>query len=138
MGYGRDGRMAYIQQWGDEANSSTVKGLGHLHNEYLQTLMDHGLWGLASLLSYSLGMLLMARKLRASHDVRHKALAAGLTGVVFMLMSSGLSNMNFAYNYYPTLLSLPVTLLVCAATFQVRSKRMSSSRPDEPIGATVK
>lgn len=138
MGYGRDGRMAYIQQWGDEANSSTVKGLGHLHIEYLQTLMDHGLWGLASLLSYSLGMLLMARKLRASHDVRHKALAAGLTGVVLMLMISGLSNMNFAHNYYPTKLSLAVTLLVCAATFQVRSKRMSSSRPDEPIGATVK
>ena len=115
IGYGRAGRIAHIQKWGDEATSSTVKSLGHLHNEYLQTLMDHGLWGLASLLSYSLGMVLMARKLRASHDVRHKALAAGLAGVVFMLMSSGLSNMNFAHNYYPTVLSLAVTLLVCAA-----------------------
>jgi O-antigen ligase len=115
IGYGRAGRIAHIQQWGEEANSSTVKALGHLHNEYLQTLLDHGLWGLASLLSYSLGMLLMVRKLRASHDVRHKALAAGLAGVVFMLMSSGLSNMNFAHNYYPTVLSLAVTLLVCAA-----------------------
>ena len=115
IGYGRAGRIAHIQKWGDEATSSTVKSLGHLHNEYLQTLMDHGLWGLASLLSYSLGMLLMARKLRASRDVRYKALAAGLAGVVSMLMSSGLSNMNFAHNYYPTLLSLAVTLLVCAA-----------------------
>lgn len=114
-GYGRAGRMALIQQWGDEAASPTVKALGHLHNEYLQTLVDHGLWGLASLLSYSLGLLWMARKLRASHDVRLKALAAGLAGVVFMLMSSGLSNMNFAHNYYPTVLSLAVTLLVCAA-----------------------
>lgn len=40
-------RMAHIQQWVDEATSSTVKALGHLHNEYLQTLMDHGLWGRA-------------------------------------------------------------------------------------------
>ena len=115
IGYGRAGRIAHIQKWGDEATSPVVKSLGHLHNEYLQTLMDHGLWGLASLLSYSVGMLLMARKLRASHDVRHKALAAGLAGVVLMLMSSGLSNMNFAHNYYPTVLSLAVTLLVCAA-----------------------
>ena len=115
IGYGRAGRIAHIRQWGDEATSPTVKSLGHLHNEYLQTLMDHGLWGLASLLSYSLGMVLMARKLRASHDVRHKALAAGLAGVVLMLMSSGLTNMNFAHNYYPTVLSLAVTLLVCAA-----------------------
>ena len=115
IGYGRAGRIAHIQKWGDEATSPVVKSLGHLHNEYLQTLMDHGLWGLASLLSYSVGMLLMARKLRASHDVRHKALAAGLAGVVLMLMSAGLSNMNFAHNYYPTVLSLAVTLLVCAA-----------------------
>ncbi len=127
IGYGRAGRIAHIQKWGDEATSSTVKSLGHLHNEYLQTLMDHGLWGLASLLSYSLGMLLMARKLRASHDVRHKALAAGLAGVVFMLMSSGMSNMNFAHNYYPTVLSLAVTLLVCAAA------RPSSPTPGQTM-----
>jgi hypothetical protein len=77
------------------------------------------------LLSYSLGLLLMARKLRASHDVRHKALAAGLAGVVFMLMSSGLSNMNFAHNYYPTVLSLAVTLLVCAAARLPATRRQT-------------
>ena len=48
--------------------------------------------------------------------MRHKALAVGMAGEVFMLMSSGLSNMNFAHNYNPTLLSLGVALLVCAAT----------------------
>ena len=116
VGYGRTGRMAHIDQWGEEANSPVVKGLGHLHNEYLQTLMDHGLWGLASLLSYSIGLLWMARQLIASPDRGHHALAAGLAGVVFMHMSSGLGNMNFAHNYYPTVLSLAVTLLVCAAT----------------------
>jgi O-antigen ligase len=123
IGYGRAGRMAHIQQWGDEVTSPVVKSLGHLHNEYLQTLLDHGLWGLASLLSYSLGILLMARKLRASHDTGQKALAAGLTGVVLMLMSSGLSNMNFAHNYYPTVLSLAITLLVCAAACRVTPRQ---------------
>ena len=62
IGYGRVGRMAHIQKWGEDAKSVGFKKFGHVHNEYLQTLMDHGLWGLASLLSYSLGLLLMARK----------------------------------------------------------------------------
>jgi hypothetical protein len=86
------------KKWGVDANASDVKALGNLLNEYSQALLDHGLWDLASLLGYSLGMVLMARKLRASHDVRHKALAAGLPGVVFMLMNSSLRNMNFAHN----------------------------------------
>ncbi len=115
IGHGREGRMARIRQWGAEANSSTIKGLGHLHNEYLQTLMDHGLWGLSSFLSYILGMLLITRKLAASDNVRHKALAAGMASVAFLLVSSSLSNMNFAHNYYPTVLSLAVTLLVWAS-----------------------
>ena len=91
--------MAHIRQWGEEANSSVIKDLGHMHNEYLQTLMGHGLWGLATLLSYSQGLLLLAPKLVASPDVRQKPLAYGLASVVFMHMSSGLSSMNFAHNY---------------------------------------
>ena len=114
MGYGREGRLLYLRQWGDEASSPVVKSLGHLHNEYLQTLLDHGLWGLASLLSYSLGLVLMVRKLRATGDIHNKALAAGLASVLLLHMSAELTNMNFAHNYYPTMLSLAVTLLVCA------------------------
>jgi hypothetical protein len=46
-----------------------------------------------------------------------------------MLMSSGLSNMNFAHNYYPTVLSLAVTLLVCAATRPSTPARSGEALP---------
>jgi O-antigen ligase len=128
IGYGRSGRMVLIRQWGDEANSSAVKSLGHLHNEYLQTLLDHGLWGLASFLSYSLGLVLMVRKLRATGDIKNKSLAAGLASVLFLHMSAELTNMNFAHNYYPTILSLAVTLLVCAAAGLNRERSQADTR----------
>jgi O-antigen ligase len=107
--------MALIRKWGEEASSPVVKSLGHLHNEYLHTLLDHGLWGLASFLSYSLGLVLIVRKLRAAGDIRNKSLAAGFASVLFLQSSAELTNMNFAHNYYPTILSLAVTLLVFAA-----------------------
>ena len=128
MGYGREGRLLYLRQWGDEASSPVVKSLGHLHNEYLQTLLDHGLWGLASLLSYSLGLVLMVRKLRATGDIHNKALAAGLASVLLLHMSAELTNMNFAHNYYPTMLSLAVTLLVCAAAGLARERSQADTR----------
>ena len=128
IGYGREGRLMHLRQWGDEASSPVVKSLGHLHNEYLHTLLDHGLWGLASLLSYSVGLVLMVRKLRATGDIHHKSLAAGLASVLFLHMSAELTNMNFAHNYYPTMLSLAVTLLVCAAAGLARERSQADTR----------
>jgi O-antigen ligase len=128
IGYGREGRLSQVRQWGDEASSPVVKSLGHLHNEYLHTLLDHGLWGLASLLSYSLGLVLMVRKLRATGDIKNKSLAAGLASVLFLHMSAALSNMNFAHNYYPTILSLAVTLLVCASAGLARQRSQADTR----------
>jgi O-antigen ligase len=128
IGYGREGRLSHLRQWGDEASSPVVKSLGHLHNEYLHTLLDHGLWGLASFLSYSLGLVLMVRKLRATGDIKNKSLAAGLASVLFLHMSAALTNMNFAHNYYPTILSLAVTLLVCAAAGLDRKRSQADTR----------
>ena len=128
IGYGREGRLLQLRQWGDEASAPVVKSLGHLHNEYLHTLLDHGLWGLASFLSYSLGLVLMVRKLRATGEILHKALAAGLASVLFLHMSAALTNMNFAHNYYPTILSLAVTLLVCAAAGLARERSQADTR----------
>ena len=117
-----------MRQWGEEASSPVVKSLGHLRNEYLQTLLDHGLWGLASLLSYSLGLVFMVRKLRAIGDIQDKSLAAGLASVLFLHMSAELTNVNFAHNYYPTILSLAVTLLVCAGAGLARNRSQTDTR----------
>ena len=128
IGYGREGRLMQMRQWGEEASSPVVKSLGHLHNEYLQTLLDHGLWGMASLLSYSLGLVFMVRKLRAIGDIQDKSLAAGLASVLFLHMSAELTNVNFAHNYYPTILSLAVTMLVCAGAGLARNRSQADTR----------
>jgi hypothetical protein len=57
----------------------------------------------------------MVRKLRKENDTLLKDIAAGVVSVLLIHATSGLSNVNFAHNYYPTALSLAITLLVCAA-----------------------
>ena len=70
----------------------------------------------------------MVRKLRSTGDIHHKSLAAGLASVLFLHMSAELTNMNFAHNYYPTILSLAVTLLVCAAAGLARERSQADTR----------
>jgi O-antigen ligase len=111
-GIGKEARLAYIRQWGQELKSPVIQSLGHVHNEYLQTLLEHGLWGLASFLSYTIGILLAARTLWRA---RIKVQALTLGSIAAMHSVVEITNMNFAHNYYPTLLSLSVTVTLMAA-----------------------
>jgi hypothetical protein len=70
----------------------------------------------------------MVRKLRAIGDIQDKSLAAGLASVLFLHMSAELTNVNFAHNYYPTILSLAVTLLVCAGAGLARNRSQADTR----------
>ena len=106
MGVGREERMASIQRWGTEAGSATVKSLGHLHNNYVEELFDQGLFGLGSFLSFLAGLFYMIIRLR-----KHQPMAAfGMAGILFMHSTSSLTNVNFAHNYYPTMLSVAVSV----------------------------
>jgi glucose dehydrogenase len=78
-----------------------------LHNEFLNQLVDHGLWGLASQLAYIVGLLLMVRQLL---QAQQKTAAMAIGCVCFMHLSSSMSNVNFAHNYYTATLSLMVML----------------------------
>ncbi len=111
MGVGREVRMASIQRWGEQANSSMVKSLGHLHNNYLEELFDQGLFGLGSFLAFLAGLFYMVMRLRKDQPMA----AVGMAGILFMHSSSSLTNVNFAHNYYPTVLSLAVS--VCLLLF---------------------
>ena len=111
-GVGKEARLTHIHQWGQQLKSPAIQSLGHVHNEYLQTLLEHGLWGLASFLSYTLGMLLAARSLWRAH-IKIPALTLG--SIAAMHSVAEITNMNFAHNYYPTLLSLSVTVTLIAA-----------------------
>ena len=120
-GVGKDERAAQIRRWGVELNSPVIQSLGHLHNEYLQTLLENGLWGLASFLSYTAGMLFAARRL---WKCNLKVSSKGLVAIAAMHSLAELTNMNFAHNYYPTLLSLSVAITLIFAQVEAQKQGM--------------
>jgi O-antigen ligase len=115
MGVGREARMASIQRWGAEANSAAAQSLGHLHNNYVEELFDQGLFGLGSFLSFFAGLFYMVIRLRKDQPMT----AFAMTGILFMHATSSLTNVNFAHNYYPTMLSVAVS--VCLLLFMKTS-----------------
>lgn len=107
LGHGRDERLNLIHQWGKDRNSDTVANLGHMHNQYLHDLMDHGVWGLMSSLVYMLGLTWLAYWL----GKRGQSFAGWTLGsVAFMHASASLTNVNFAHNFYPVIMSIVVVL----------------------------
>lgn len=107
MGHGHDTRKKLLLDWAETSQSDEVKRLGHVHNEYLHQWVDHGLWGLASQLVYLAGLLFVGWQLLQK---KHRTATLSLAGIVFMHMTSSLSNVNFAHNYYTTSLSFFVGL----------------------------
>lgn len=107
IGYGHDQRLQLLKQWSDGTHLPTHNVYGHVHNEYLHTLLDHGLWGLASLLSYAFGLIVLVMKLARR---QLWAGSATLAGILAMHLSTAFSNVNFAHNYYPTMLSLMICI----------------------------
>ena len=117
FGYGKENSIAMIKQWGLEINSEQVQKLGHLHHEFLDAWVSHGLMGILSLLVLATGMGLVVRKLW----VPHPRAAQGVLGILFMHLTAGLSNTNMVHNYYGAMLSLSVGLaLVMAASDESR------------------
>ena len=120
FGYGKENSIAMIKQWGLEINSEQVQKLGHLHHEFLDAWVSHGLMGILSLLVLATGMGLLVRKLW----VPHPRAAQGILGILFMHLTAGLSNTNMVHNYYGAMLSLSVALaLVMAASEEAAAKR---------------
>jgi len=117
FGYGKENSIAMIKQWGLEINSAQVQKLGHLHHEFLDAWVSHGLMGILSLLVLATGMGLVVRKLW----VPHPRAAQGILGILFMHLTAGLSNTNMVHNYYGAMLSLSISLaLVMAASDEAR------------------
>ena len=107
IGHGHDGRKQALATWAAQAQSEEIGRLGHLHNEFLNQLVDHGLWGLASQLAYIVGLLWVTRQLLQAQQT---TAAMAMACVCVMHLSSSISNVNFAHNYYTTALSMVVML----------------------------
>ena len=117
LGYGKENSIAMIKQWGLEINSVQVQKLGHLHHEFLDAWVSHGLMGILSLLVLATGMGLVVRKLW----VPHPRAAQGILGILFMHLTAGLSNTNMVHNYYGAMLSLSISLaLVMGASEETK------------------
>jgi O-antigen ligase len=106
LGHGRKQRIAWINQLGEAQGSDMIKALSHLHSDPLTTLFDHGLLGLTSYLSLAFGLAwLVFRRACCSTMLRWT-----LAGVLWMHLTSGLTNMNFGHNYYGVMLALSLLL----------------------------
>lgn len=106
IGHGSKARMAWIHKLGTSAGSDGIKSLDHLHSDVLTTLFDHGLLGLLSYLTLAAALIFIALR----HEHRHTILPWSLSGILWMHLSAGLTNMNFGHNYYGVMLALSLAL----------------------------
>lgn len=106
LGHGSKSRIAWIHALGEFESLETVKNLDHLHSDPLTTLFDHGLLGLLSYLSLSLGLAWVA----LSRKLPGAVLQWSAAGILWMHLSAGLTNTNFGHNYYGVMLALSLAL----------------------------
>lgn len=113
LGMGFDGSKGLLKELGNAYNVPVLKDgvLGHFHSDYIHTQVEYGLWGLISYLLYGSALVWMGWQM-----MRERMTVCGLCmlGLAAMHLSSGLTNVNFAHNYYPVMLSLAVTTLLAA------------------------
>lgn len=84
--------------------------VGHMHNDLLQPWLEFGLLGLAAYLAYAAGLAIAAWRLCGSLESRN--VSTGLVGLLVMHLCTGMTNMNFAHNYYPVMLALSTALVM--------------------------
>ena len=109
LGHGVKGTRRLLLEWAEDAQSHELARLAHLHNEYLNQLVEHGALGLSSQLLYLLALLVMVRSLKKAQQ---PSAAAALAGILVVHAFGSISNVNFAHNYYTTGLSLMMALTI--------------------------
>lgn len=129
IGYGREQRIAFIKDWGEEAHAHIVQDQFHLHSEYINGMVDHGLVGLASTAAYMLGLLVAAWQLRR----RHGLMALALAGVAFTHITMSITNANSQTNNYSVIFGLTMVLV-----FLFRFRSIRSQGQAQEVGVPVK
>lgn len=121
IGHGHDTRKKLMQDWAESAQSEEVRSLGHVHNEFLHQWIDHGLLGLGSQIFLLVGLIVMAWKL---HKKNQFTAAFSIGGISFIHMSSSLTNVNFAHNYYTASLSFFVVMSLWVSRLEIVDDRL--------------
>ncbi|NBU23846.1 MAG: O-antigen ligase domain-containing protein [Actinobacteria bacterium] len=115
LGIGHDQHKLALKAHVQAIAPELVKVIGHYHNDALNAWAELGLLGLLGYLSVALGVAALAW---SSSQTHHMALCTGFWSVLVMHISTGLSNANFAHNYYPTMLAICVALLLVCGSQQ--------------------
>jgi O-antigen ligase len=118
LGHGIEQRIQLVNQWG--FNVTSLTGMKHTHNEYINAILDYGVLGGAAILSYLMGLLLAAFALWRTNI----ALAVALAGFCFATFSTFLTNANGLHNYTSVTLGLA---LLCSVFFFARSAPSGAS-----------
>lgn len=104
MGVGRKGRIHIIQRAGERVGLDGVKTLGHLHNQYINVLVDRGILGLVMFL-YLPGAILYTVMFKTGSEIKRWQRVAVIL-IMFAHLVASLFNVNYGHNYYGTLLSI--------------------------------
>ena len=132
IGYGRDQRMAFIQEWGSEVNAEMVTDQTHMHSEYINGMIDHGVFGLLSTLSYMVGAAVLAWKLRKRFPVA----AFSVGGIAFTHFVMSFTDTNSQTNNYSVMISVSLLIIFLLALPNpeqpVSSESGSMSDPAQP------
>ncbi len=89
-----------------------TESIGHLHNDLLHAWLEFGLFGMSGYLAYAVGLALIGWTIHKKHN--KPSTASGSLALLVMHFTTGLSNMNFAHNYYPVWLALSTSLFLLA------------------------
>jgi O-antigen ligase len=106
VGIGQIEARKVVKEWGASIDANVVARQRHVHNDYAQSFIDHGLLGLSSWLFIIAGITL------ASLIIMKSSFNAGL---ILLLISFGHAfmtffNTNSAHNNYPTFLALSLVI----------------------------
>lgn len=102
LGYGRAQRIEFIKTWGAEANAHIVKDQTHLHSEYINGMVDHGVFGLLSTLTYMIGLVWLTWHLRK----KYPGMAMSTGGLAYIHFMMSFTDANSQTNNYSVMISL--------------------------------
>lgn len=118
IGIGGAERLRRIKQAGDglpaeqQAQLALVRTMGHVHNQYLHAMLDGGLVGLGAILAAIAGLAAAAWRLHRTDPLASRQ----MQGLLFIHVTAGFTNVNFAHNYYAVTLAVAIGIvLVCAS-----------------------
>ncbi len=109
LGIGHEEHKARIRQHLRDMGLPQEVAIGHYHSDWLNPWAEFGMLGLLGYLSYPAGLLVL---LVMAVKSRNRIYAVGNASVFIMHIITSMTNVNFAHNYYPVLLSLSISLLI--------------------------